>query len=293
MIAAGVIMSDEIKIGIIGGSGLYKMDALTDKQEVTVDTPFGDPSGPVVTGKIEGKPVAFLARHGSGHVFNPSEVNYAANIFALKNLGVRFIISVSACGSLKEEYAPGNIVIPDQLVDFTKGYRRNSFFEQGVVAHVGTADPFCPGLMEKLYEAVKRTGAVVHQGGGFVTIEGPRFSTKGESELFRSWGLSIIGMTTSPEAFLAREAEISYAVMAHITDYDVWHDEPVSTEMVVQTFTKNLQNAHSSIIEAVKLIQEDEVFPSHSALAAAIMTDKSKLNPAALEKLKPIIGKYL
>ncbi len=286
-------MEDRIKIGIIGGSGLYKMDALTDKQEIHIATPFGNPSGPVITGTIEGKEVAFISRHGAGHVFNPSEVNYAANIFALKLLGVRFIISVSACGSLKEDYAPGDIVIPDQLIDFTKGYRRKSFFEQGVVAHVGVADPFCPDLANILFKAVQKTEASVHQGGKFITIEGPRFSTRGESELFRSWGLHIIGMTTSPEAFLAREAEISYAVMAHITDYDVWHDEPVTTEMVIQTFKKNLYHAHQSIIEAVRLIDEDAEYEAHSALMNAIMTDKAKQNPFTLERLKPLVEKYV
>lgn len=285
-------MEDQIKIGIIGGSGLYNMDALKNKQEVYIETPFGNPSGPIVTGTIEGKEVAFIARHGSGHVFNPSEVNYAANIFALKGLGVRFIISVSACGSLKEEYAPGHIVIPDQLVDFTKGYRRNSFFEKGVVAHAGTADPFCPDLSEILYTAVEKTEAKVHKGGTFITIEGPRFSTRGESELFRSWGLHIIGMTTSPEAYLAREAEISYAVMAHITDYDVWHDEPVSTEMVVETFTKNIHHAHQSIIEAVTLIDEGAEYDAHSALAHAVMTDPARRDPFTLERLGPIMKKY-
>lgn len=286
-------MEDQIKIGIIGGSGLYKMEELKDKQEVFIGTPFGNPSGPVITGTIEGKEVAFIARHGAGHVFNPSEVNYAANIFALKSLGVRFIISVSACGSLKEEYAPGHIVVPDQLVDFTKGYRRKSFFENGVVAHVGVAEPFCPDLANILYKAVEETEAPVHEGGSFITIEGPRFSTRGESELFRSWGLHIIGMTTSPEAFLAREAEISYAVMAHITDYDVWHDEPVSTEMVIKTFTKNLRHAHQSIVEAVRLLDEDAEYKAHSALADAIMTDALKRDPFTLERLKLILGKYL
>ncbi len=284
-------MEDKIKIGIIGGSGLYKMDALKNKQEVYINTPFGDPSGPVITGTIGGKEVGFIARHGVGHVYNPSEVNYAANIFAMKTLGVRFIISVSACGSLTEEYAPGNIVIPDQLVDFTKGHRRKSFFERGVVAHVGVADPFCPDLSDILYAAVGKTGAPVHKGGTFVTIEGPRFSTRGESELFRSWGMHIIGMTTSPEAFLAREAEISYAVMAHITDYDVWHEEPVSTEMVVKTFTENIHHAHQSIVEAVGLIDENARYEAHSALANAVMTDPEKRDKFTLQRLGPIVHK--
>ncbi len=286
-------MNDRIKIGVIGGSGLYGMDELTDVEERHVHTPFGSPSGPLVIGALHGRRVAFLSRHGAGHVFNPSEVNYRANIYALKSIGVRFIVGVSACGSLREDYAPGHIVIPDQLADFTKGKRESSFFEKGVVAHTGVADPFCPDLSTILHTAVQQTGAAVHAGGGFITIEGPRFSTKGESSLFRSWGLSIIGMTTSPEAFLAREAEISYAVMAHITDYDVWHDEPVSTEMVMQTFAKNIHNARQSVINAVALIDEDAEYAAHSALSAAIMTNREKLNPFTVKKLGVLVEKYL
>lgn len=286
-------MKDDIKIGIIGGSGLYGMEELSEVRECHVHTPFGNPSGPVVTGRINGKRVAFLARHGKGHIFNPSEVNYRANIYALKMLGVRFIISVSACGSLREDYEPGNIVVPDQLVDFTKGMRKRTFFENGVVGHVGTADPFCPEMMDILYKATGKTGVTVHKGGSFITIEGPRFSTKGESRLFRDWGLSIIGMTTSPEAFLAREAEISYAVMAHITDYDVWHEEPVSTEMVVETFKKNLHHAHQSIVRAVSLIDEEADFEAHSSLAAAIMTNRDMIDRFTAKKLELLIGKYL
>ena len=266
-------MVDEIQIGIIGGSGLYNMEELEEVEEAEVSTPFGDPSGPLVTGKIRGKRVVFLPRHGRGHVYTPSEVNYRANIFALKTLGVRFIIGISACGSLKEEYAPGNIVIPDQLIDFTKGRRERSFFGGGIVAH--------------------ETGATVHKGGNFITIEGPRFSTKGESMLFRQWNLGIIGMTTSPEAFLAREAEISYAVMAHVTDYDVWHEEPVSTEMVMNTFAANIKTAHASIVNAVVLIDENAEYASHNALGQAIMTARDHISKEAVEKLKPIVGKYL
>ena len=286
-------MGDDIKIGVIGGSGLYHMDELTVIEERFIDTPFGTPSGAVIIGEIQGKKVAFIARHGAGHVFNPSEVNYRANIYALKSLGVRFVISVSACGSLREDYAPGHIVIPDQLVDFTKGHRKYSFFENGVVAHTGVADPFCPGLSSILYEAVEKTGAPVHSGGSFITIEGPRFSTKGESELFRSWGMSIIGMTTSPEAFLAREAEMSYAVMAHITDYDVWHDEPVSTDMVMETFGKNIHHAHQSVVNAVSLIDENARYDAHDALASAIMTSREKLDPFTVDRLKLLTEKYL
>lgn len=286
-------MANEIRIGIIGGSGLYNMEELEGVKEQDIATPFGDPSGPVVTGTIRGKKVAFLARHGRGHIFTPSEVNYRANIYAMKSLGVRFIISVSACGSLKEEFSPGNIVIPDQLIDFTKGRRERSFFGSGIVAHVGTEEPFCPDLAAVLFQAVSDTGATVHQGGSFVTIEGPRFSTRGESMLFRQWGLGLIGMTTSPEAFLAREAEISYAVMAHVTDYDVWHDEPVSTEMVMKTFAANIQHAHASIVNAVDQIDENADFSSHHTLEHAIMTARDYISKGAIQKLELIVGKYL
>jgi len=286
-------MPETISIGIIGGSGLYNMEELTEKEERIITTPFGEPSGPIVLGKIRGKQVAFLPRHGRGHVFTPTQVNYRANIYALKSLGVRFIIAVSACGSLKEEYAPGHIVVPDQLVDFTKGVRKRSFFESGLVAHIGTAEPFCPDLSDILYRASSGEDKTIHKGGTFITIEGPRFSTRGESNLFRSWGMDIIGMTTSPEAYLAREAEISYAIMAHVTDYDVWHEEPVSTEMVIKTFTKNIEHAHTSIVKAVDLIDEKAEYDAHSALRGAIMTHKDETWGTQAEKLALLTKKYL
>ncbi|TFG65143.1 MAG: S-methyl-5'-thioadenosine phosphorylase [Spirochaetales bacterium] len=285
-------MSDPIRLGIIGGSGLYNMKELTDRKTVEVSTPFGDPSCPPVTGAVGGKRVAFIARHGLGHVKTPGEVNYRANIFALKSLGVRFIIGVSACGSLNEAMAPGHIVIPDQLVDFTKGTRQSSFFGGGLVAHAGTAEPFCQGLRPILFKASSFGGKKVHDGGAFITIEGPRFSSRGESRLYRQWGLDIIGMTTSPEAFLAREAEISYAVMAHVTDYDVWHEEPVSTEMVIRTFSQNIDHTHEALVRAVGLIDENADFESHHALKGSFMTAKEKIPRETLEKLKPIIGNY-
>jgi 5'-methylthioadenosine phosphorylase len=283
-------MSEEIRIGIIGGSGLYKMKELTDIEERDVETPFGKPSGAIVIGTIAGKRVAFLPRHGVGHIKNPSEVNYRANIYALKSLGVRFIIGVSACGSLREDYAPGDIVIPDQLFDFTKGKRKFSFFDEGIVAHIGTAEPFCPQLAEILYKAASFGGKTVHNGGTFITIEGPRFSTKGESKIFQSWGLDIIGMTTSPEAYLAREAQMSYAVMAHVTDYDVWHEEPVSTEMVIKTFSENIDHAHTAIVRAVENIAVNATYESHSALEGAIITNNEKISAAAKERLSLLLG---
>jgi 5'-methylthioadenosine phosphorylase len=216
-------MAEQASLAIIGGSGLYTMPGLRQTREYNIDTPFGRPSAPIVIGTLEGTRVAFLARHGIGHHITPSEVPYRANIYALKSLGVPRIISISACGSLKEELPPGHIVIPDQIYDNTHG-RPRSFFGGGLVAHISVANPFCEDTSNQLEAAVRGAGGEVHRGGTFITIEGPRFSTKGESLTYRSWGMSIIGMTASPEAFLAREAEICYATMAHVTDYDVWHE---------------------------------------------------------------------
>ncbi|MBE3118324.1 MAG: S-methyl-5'-thioadenosine phosphorylase, partial [Candidatus Atribacteria bacterium] len=215
-------MPEKLSLAILGGSGLYSMTGLTDTTEHDLKTPFGKPSAPIVVGTLEGKRVAFLARHGIGHHIMPAEVPYRANIYALKALGAERIVSINACGSLREDYAPGHIVIPDQIFDNTRG-RARTFFGEGLVAHAGVADPFCPDLSAALETAVMGTGATVHHGGAFIVIEGPRFSTKAESNVYRSWGMSIVGMTAAPEAFLAREAEMCYAVMAHVTDYDVWH----------------------------------------------------------------------
>ena len=265
-------------LAIIGGSGLYNMAGLTDIEEHDLTTPFGKPSDPVVVGTLNGQRVAFLARHGKGHRFSPSEVNYRANIFALKMLGVERIVSVSACGSLREDYAPGHIVIPDQIYDNTKG-RERSFFGEGLVAHVGVADPFCPTLSGQLFEAVQATGATVHRGGAFITIEGPRFSTKGESNTFRKWGMSLVGMTTSPEAFLAREAEMCYAVMAHVTDYDVWHvsEAPVTVEMVIRILNQNTTIAQQAISGLVGMPAKRDACECPSALAYALITDRAKI----------------
>ena len=227
-------MSEAIDLAVIGGSGLYEFSGLKNVTERRVETPFGEPSAPIVLGELDGKRVAFLARHGIGHRLSPSEVPYRANIFALKTLDVGRIVSISACGSLREDLAPGHIVVPDQLFDHTRD-RARSFFGDGIVVHLSVPEPFCPELSAHLGAAVQNAGGSVHLGGTFITIEGPRFSTKAESALYRSWGMSLIGMTTAPEAFLAREAEICYAVMAHVTDYDVWHTSAasVSVELVV------------------------------------------------------------
>ncbi len=287
-------MAETVSIGVIGGSGLYDIPEISDKISVSIDTPYGKPSADIVIGTLRGKRVAFIPRHGLGHVYTPTTVPYRANIFALKTLGVRFIIGVNACGSLREEYAPGHIVIPDQLYDHTKSERGRTFFETGLVGHVSVAQPFCPELSEQVYQATAAVGGNVHRGGNFIIIEGPRFSTKGESLIFRQWGCSIIGMTTCPEAFLAREAEIAYATMAHVTDYDVWHETeaPVTVETVIQTMHHNLQIAQQAIAKAIETLDENAVYACHNALENAVMTNKSLIPSDVLDRLQPIIGRY-
>jgi 5'-methylthioadenosine phosphorylase len=286
----------EIELAVIGGSGLYNMSQLTDVETRHVDTPFGPPSDAITIGSLFGRRVAFLPRHGRGHTLTPTDVPYRANVFALKKLGVRYLISVSACGSLREDYAPGHIVVPDQLFDFTKGPRERTFFQRGLVAHLSAAEPFCPDLSAALAEAVEASGGPLHRGGAFITVEGPRFSTRGESEIFRQWGMSIIGMTTSPEAFLAAEAEIAYACMAHVTDYDVWHESegPVTVEMVVRTLMKNTELAQRSIGRLVERMDEwAGEFASHNNLKDALITDRARIPADVREALRPIVGKYL
>jgi len=280
-------------LAIIGGSGLYHMQGLTDTEEVSIDTPFGKPSAPITIGTLEGMRVAFLARHGIGHHITPTEVPYRANIYALKSLGVEQIVSVSACGSLREDYAPGNIVIPDNLFDYTKD-RARSFFGEGLVAHISVADPFCDDLSAQLESAVRETGAVTHRGGNFITIEGPRFSTKAESHTYRAWGMSIIGMTASPEAFLAREAEMCYGVMAHVTDYDVWHvsESPVTVEMVIQTLNKNTEIAQDAIRNLVKGLKKERTCACNSALSTALITSPDIVPADTRKKLSLLVGKY-
>jgi 5'-methylthioadenosine phosphorylase len=281
-------------LGIIGGSGLYQFPGLKDVDTLEIDTPFGKPSSPIVVGKLIGKRVAFLARHGLGHFIPPTEVNYRANIFALKSLGINQVVSISACGSLRDDYAPGDIIIPDQLVDFTRG-RERSFFGKGLVVHIGVADPFCPNLSARLYEAVVNTGASVKKGGTSITIEGPRFSTKGESNLYRAWGMSIIGMTACPEAFLAREAEMCYSTMAHVTDYDVWHiaEEAVNVDMVIKTLLKNTSIAQEAIKKLVENLSCDTPCNCQVALNNAIITNRTTISTEMLEKLDLLVGKYL
>ncbi len=287
-------MTESVKIAIIGGSGLYSMGDLQTPHEYVMDTPFGSPSAPIVIGTMEGQLVAFLARHGVGHHLTPTEVPYRANIFALKSLGVERIVSISACGSLREEYAPGHIVIPDQLYDNTRN-RPGSFFGEGLVAHVGVADPFCEDLSNQLERAVRSVGATAHRGGAFVTIEGPRFSTRAESNVYRAWGMSLIGMTASPEAFLAREAEICYAVMAHVTDYDVWRitELPVSVDMVIQTLNNNTRLAQAAIRNLVANLNSTRACTCEHALAGALITQRSAIPEKTTKKFGLLVRKYL
>jgi 5'-methylthioadenosine phosphorylase len=287
-------MAENVSVAVIGGSGLYKMPEITDRVTHVVPTPFGNPSGDIIVGTLRGKRVAFLPRHGVGHIYTPTTVPYQANIYALKMLGVKHIIGVNACGSLREDYAPGHIVIPDQIFDYTNS-RERSFFGDGVVAHVSVADPFCTELSEQLYKAVIRVGGTVHQGGTFLIEEGPRFATRAESKIFRQWGCSLIGMTTAPEVFLAREAEIAYATMAHVTDYDVWHtsEKPVTVEMVVATMKRNVEIAQLAIASAIENLDEKSECACHKALENAIMTEPSAIPQAAIERLKPIIGRVV
>ncbi len=287
-------MSNDPVLGVIGGSGLYQFAGLSDVEVMDVVTPFGKPSAPITVGTLSGKRVAFLARHGIGHHISPTEVNYRANIYALKAIGVRQVVSISACGSLREDYAPGHIVIPDQLFDFTKS-RERSFFGGGLVVHVGSAEPFCKQLAAQVSSAVSDSGGTVHPGGSLITIEGPRFSTRAESNVFRAWGMAIIGMTASPEAFLAREAELCYATMAHVTDYDVWHvtEEPVSVEMVIRTLMENTALAQQAIRLLVENLSDDPDCACHHALKDAVITQRSAIPPETAQKLDLLVGKYL
>ena len=287
-------MEPSPSLAIIGGSGLYSMAGLQDVRQHDLETPFGKPSAPIVVGILEGHRVAFLARHGLGHRLSPSEVNYRANIYALKSLGVERLVSISACGSLREDYAPGDVVVPDGLFDFTRD-RKRTFFEGNCVVHLSIPDPFCAELSQQVIQAVQPTGIPVHSGGNFITIEGPRFSTRTESHLFRSWGMSIIGMTTSPEAFLAREAEMCYAVMAHVTDYDVWHvsEEPVTVEQVIQILSQNTQHAQQAVRNLLKSLKPERQCECGHALATALITQRDIIPTETRQRLGLFLDKYL
>jgi len=282
------------QIGIIGGSGLYDMADVTEREEVTLTTPFGEPSAPYLLGTLRGKRVAFLARHGGGHRVSPSELNFRANIFGMKSLGVEYILSASAVGSLKEEYKPADIVIPDQFFDRTKG-RPSSFFGRGLVGHVGFAHPFCKILSGIAFDSGKRAGATVHKGGAYVCMEGPQFSTLAESKLYRSWGMDIIGMTNLQEAKLAREAEICYTTIALVTDYDCWHPDhdSVTVEMVMSTLAKNAATAQQIIAGAVERLPYERTCECASALKYALVTRPEMVPDQVKKDLAPIIGKYI
>lgn len=288
-------MSNSPVLGVIGGSGLYAVSSLRDAESIEIDTPFGKPSAPLVSGVMNGKRVVFLARHGLGHTIMPSEVNYRANIYALKSMGVPRIVSISACGSLREDYAPGEIIIPDQVFDFTRAGRAHTFFGEGLVVHVGTANPYCEDLNARVFQAVSQTGVVTHAGGTLITVEGPRFSTRAESNLFRAWGMSIIGMTACPEVFLAREAEMCYTTMAHVTDYDVWRTstEPVSVEMVIQTLNKNTDAAKQALENLVEILPEAQTCGCGEALKDTIITNPGRIQSDTRRKLRLLVDKYL
>jgi len=285
---------EAVKIGIIGGSGLYQMPGLTDTREVRVRTPFGDPSDALVVGTLEGRRVAFLARHGRGHLYSPSEINYRANICAMKMLGVEQVISVSAVGSLREDLPPMDFLIPDQFFDRTRG-RKSTFFGEGVVAHIAFDKPTCRRLSKLLAEACDRTGVKAHNGGTYVCMEGPAFSTLAESHTYRQLRFDVIGMTNLTEAKLAREAELCYATFAMITDYDCWHPEhdSVTVDMIIGYLSKNAENVQSAIREVVRALGDERNCKCGSAVAHAILTDRKKIPASAKKRLAPIIGKYI
>jgi 5'-methylthioadenosine phosphorylase len=283
-----------VEIGIIGGSGLYDMAELVDREERRIDTPFGPPSAPYVIGTLGGKRVAFLARHGIGHRLMPSELNFRANIFGFKTLGVEYLLSASAVGSLKEQYKPLDLVIPDQFFDRTRG-RLSTFFGRGLVAHVGFAHPFCARLTGIAYEAARQSGATVHNGGTYVCMEGPQFSTLAESQLYRSWGMDLVGMTNLQEAKLAREAEICYCTIALVTDYDCWHPDhdQVTVDMIVANLTQNARMAQRVIAAAVSALPFARTCECASALKYAIITRPDAIPADVKRELAPIVGKYL
>jgi 5'-methylthioadenosine phosphorylase len=285
---------ENVKIGIIGGSGLYSMAGLTDTREVRVETPFGDPSDAIIIGTLEGKRVAFLARHGRGHVFSPSDINYRANICALKMLGVERIISVSAVGSLRDDLPPLDFLIADQFFDRTRG-RVATFFGGGIVAHVGFDKPTCTHLSAHVAEACDRAGVKAHRGGTYVCMEGPQFSTLAESQTYRQLRFDVIGMTNLTEAKLAREAELCYATIAMITDYDCWHPQhdAVSVTEIIENLNRNTSNVQRVLHEAVAQLPEDRACKCGAALAHAVLTDRKMISAATKKRLAPIIGKYI
>ena len=284
----------DAEIGIIGGSGLYNMPGLEDRREVAIDTPWGAASDSYVLGALGGRKVAFLARHGRGHRIMPSNLNFRANIYGFKTLGVRWVLSFSAVGSLQENLKPLDFVIPDQFFDRTRG-RASTFFDEDVVVHIGFADPICSRLADIAEQACKTVGVTVHRGGTYCCMEGPAFSTRAESNLNRQWGFSVIGMTNLQEAKLAREAEMSYVTVAMVTDYDCWHpdNDAVTVEQVIGYLNKNAENAQAVALEAVKNVPRDQPSPYASALKNAILTDRNMISADSRKKYELLIGKYL
>jgi 5'-methylthioadenosine phosphorylase len=282
-------------IGVIGGSGLYQIDGIKDVKEVEVKTPFGSPSDKFMTGTLEGTSVVFLPRHGKGHRISPTEINNRANIWAMKKLGVQAIISISAVGSLKLQIKPTDFVIPDQFIDRTAPRRHTTFFTDGIVAHVAMAEPISEEIADILFDACEQTGATAHKNGTYLNMEGPQFSTKAESKLYRSWGCDIIGMTNLPEAKLAREAEISYATLAAVTDYDCWHHAhgSVTVEMIIEYLTKNVEAAKKILQIAIPKAGKKKRFSAADALKCAIMTDPKMIPDQKKKDLEIIIGKYI
>ncbi len=282
-------------VGVIGGSGLYQMEGINKVKEVKLKTPFGDPSDAYVTGEIDNTKVVFLPRHGRGHAISPSEINFRANIYGMKKLGVEGIISVSACGSLKKEYRPMDFVIPDQFLDRTRKGRIDTFFSGGIVAHVAFADPISPEIADIIDSTAKSLKIKAHRGGTYVNMEGPQFSTKAESNLYRSWGMDIIGMTNLTEAKLAREAEISYATLAAVTDYDCWHPDhdSVTVEMIIHNLHQNVGNAKKILRAAIPRVGKLKKFSAAEALKFAIITSRDKITAKKKKELDVIIGKYI
>jgi 5'-methylthioadenosine phosphorylase len=283
------------KIGVIGGSGLYNIEGIEIKDRLEINTPFGSPSGEFVVGNLSGKDLVFLPRHGKGHTISPSTINYRANIYGMKKLGVDRVISVSACGSLKEEVKPLDFVIPSQFVDRTSKARKSTFFDDGIVAHIGFSDPVCGYLAECLVNSAKKLKQGIHIGGTYLNMEGPQFSTLAESNLYRSWGMDIIGMTNMPEARLAREAEMCYATLAAVTDYDCWREsgEPVTVDIIVENLRKNVENAKTILGDAIGKLDEKRPCACHEALKFAIITDPKSISDDVKKRLDIIIGKYV
>ena len=285
----------EARVGVIGGSGFYQIDGLTDDDELHVDTPYGEPSSAIVVGMLEGKRIAFLSRHGTGHRILPQELPDRANIYAMKTLGVETIVGVSVVGSLREEIMPLHLMVPDQIIDRTRGRRPSTFFGEGLVAHISFADPFCPELRPALIASAREAGATAHSGGTYVAIEGPAFSTRAESNLYRTWGADVIGMTALPEAKLAREAEICYAILACTTDYDCWHNDEadVTADLIATNLQKNVAVSQEALRLFLRHLPSERKCGCRRALANALVTPLDLVPPVTLSRLEPLIAKYI